>query len=105
MTEAQGEAWVQNSVYAAPPTAGLQDTVRLRVVVSPCNGRFNPILSDGLESEGGHWVECGQAVAEVDTGEEKIPVRSDFDGWLRGSLAMRGQPIREGDALLWIRTS
>lgn len=104
MTEAHGEAWVQNSVFAAPPTAGLHDTVGVRLVVSPCNGRFSPSLGNGVTWDG-EWVERGQTVGEVDTGDEMVAVRSRFEGWIRGSLALEGQPIREGDALLWLRNS
>ncbi len=74
-----------------------------RVVVAPCSGRFVPLPPEVFTSEG-EWVEPGQSVAEVQRGTERIEVRSPFRGWMMGMLALPGQPVREGEALFWVRS-
>jgi biotin carboxyl carrier protein len=78
--------------------------IRERVVVSPSSGRFVPRPPEVFTTEG-EWVEPGQALAEVHTGSERVPVESGFRGWVMGMLALPGQPVHEGDALFWIRSS
>jgi biotin carboxyl carrier protein len=75
--------------------------IRERVVVSPCSGRFHPLPPESFTTEG-EWVEPGQLVAEVHNGETVVEVRSAFRGWVMGMLALDGQPVKDGDALLWI---
>ncbi|MDQ4143388.1 MAG: hypothetical protein M3198_06535 [Actinomycetota bacterium] len=75
--------------------------MRERLVVAPCKGRFVPLPPDALVAEG-EWVGAGQKVGEVVNGGEPEPVRSAFNGWLMGMLALPGQPVREGEALFWI---
>ncbi|CAN5641731.1 hypothetical protein BH24ACT26_BH24ACT26_10490 [soil metagenome] len=74
-----------------------------RVVVAPCSGRFLPHPPEVFTSEG-EWVEPGQSVAEVHSGRNKVVVRSPFRGWMMGMLALPGQPVREGEALFWVRS-
>jgi biotin carboxyl carrier protein len=74
-----------------------------RVVVSPCAGRFMPLPPEVFTSEG-EWVEPGQPVAEVHNGRGVMEVRSPFRGWMMGMLALPGQPVREGEALFWVRS-
>jgi biotin carboxyl carrier protein len=74
-----------------------------RVVVSPCSGRFLPLPAETFTSEG-EWVEPGQAIAEVHRGPSRVEVRSPFRGWVMGMLALPGQPVREGEALFWVRS-
>jgi biotin carboxyl carrier protein len=74
-----------------------------RVVVAPCGGRFYPLPTEVFTSEG-EWVEPGQAIAEVHRGPSKVEVRSPFRGWMMGMLALPGQPVREGEALFWVRS-
>ncbi|MFN2488296.1 MAG: hypothetical protein ABR529_00845 [Actinomycetota bacterium] len=74
-----------------------------RVVVAPCSGRFLPLPPEVFTSEG-EWVEPGQPVAEVHSGSNRIEVRSPFRGWMMGMLALPGQPVREGEALFWVRS-
>ena len=76
-------------------------TIRERVVVSPCAGRFYPLPPEVFTTEG-EWVEPGQAIGEVRTGNSLEPVLSSFRGWVMGALGLEGQPVREGDALFWI---
>ncbi len=75
-----------------------------RLVVAHCKGRFYPLPSEALVPEG-EWVEAGRKLGEVVNGGEPEPVRSPFAGWLMGMLALPGQPVRQGDALFWIRAS
>ncbi|MGH2821117.1 MAG: biotin/lipoyl-containing protein [Actinomycetota bacterium] len=86
--------------FAAPEAT----TMAERVVVAPCSGRFIPLPPETFTCEG-EWVEPGQVVAEVRNGSGNIEVRSPFRGWVMGMLALSGQPVREGEALFWIRSS
>ena len=96
---------------ALAPTAATSHTVSVpevtmipeRVVVAPCSGRFAPFPPEVFTSEG-EWVEPGQPVAEVQRGLEVVEVRSPFRGWMMGMLALPGQPVREGEALFWVRS-
>jgi biotin carboxyl carrier protein len=74
-----------------------------RVVVAPCSGRFVPLPPEVFTSEG-EWIEPGQAVGRVQNGRTVVDVRSPFRGWMMGMLALPGQPVREGEALFWVRS-
>lgn len=76
-------------------------SIRERVVPSPATGRFVPLPPETFTTEG-EWVEPGQALGEVRSGSDVVPVRSSFRGWVMGSLALPGQPVHEGEALFWI---
>ena len=78
-------------------------TVPEKIVVAPCSGRFSPFPPEVFTSEG-EWVEPGQPVGEVSRGREVVEVRSPFRGWMMGMLALPGQPVREGEALFWVRS-
>ena len=75
--------------------------IRERVVVSPCSGRFHPLPPESFTTEG-EWVEPGQVLAEVRNGGDVVEVRSAFRGWVMGMIALDGQPVKDGEALLWI---
>jgi biotin carboxyl carrier protein len=75
--------------------------IRERVVVSPCSGRFHPLPPESFTTEG-EWVEPGQVLAQVRNGDTVVEVHSAFRGWVMGMLALDGQPVKDGDALLWI---
>jgi hypothetical protein len=47
-------------------------------------------------------VEPGQVLAEVRNGADVVEVRSAFRGWVMGMIALDGQPVKDGEALLWI---
>lgn len=72
------------------------------LVISPCTGRFLPLPPEVFTSEG-EWVEVGTALAEIQEGDVRAQVVSGFCGWVMKMLAMPGQPVKEGDALFWIR--
>jgi biotin carboxyl carrier protein len=99
---------VPDAVAAAVAESGLaapeMTVIPERVVVAPCSGRFYPLPPEVFTSEG-EWVEPGQAIAEVANGRSTMAVRSPFRGWMMGMLALPGQPVREGEALFWIRSS
>lgn len=73
-----------------------------RVVVSPAKGRFLPHPPEIFTTEG-EWVEEGQVVAEIVSGDRTIPVISAFTGWMMGMLAVAGQPVATGAQLFRIR--
>lgn len=73
-----------------------------RVVVCPCDGRFVPLPAEIFTTEG-EWVEVGTALAEVHANDTTVTVRSNCRGWVMGMLAMAGQPVRQGQALFWVR--
>lgn len=77
-------------------------SIRERLVVAPCAGRFEPLPPETFTCEG-EWVEAGQALAHVTTTAAPEPVLSRFRGWVMGMLAVPGQPVARGDALFWIR--
>jgi len=86
--------------FAAPEVTSISE----RLVVAPCAGRFVPLPPEVFTTEG-EWVEPGQVLAEVQQGTETTPVRSPFRGWMMGTLALAGQPVRGGEALFWIWSS
>jgi biotin carboxyl carrier protein len=73
-----------------------------RLVISPCSGRFVPLPPKLFTTEG-EWIEEGDSIAEIHTGQEKVPVVSIFSGWVMGMLAVPGQPVAAGVALFRIR--
>ncbi|HEX2049211.1 MAG TPA: biotin/lipoyl-containing protein [Actinomycetota bacterium] len=80
---------------------GISAVLRERIVVAPARGRYVP-LDDATAPAPGEWVEAGDVVGEIASERGPVPVRSPFSGWLMGVLALRGQPVAVGDALMWI---
>lgn len=85
-------------VYAVPEGA----SIRERLVVAPCGGRFLPLPPETFTCEG-EWVEAGQSLAHVRTNTSTEEVVAGFRGWVMGMLAIPGQPVTRGEALFWIR--
>lgn len=83
---------------------GETNSMRERVVIAPCAGRFVPLPPEIFTTEG-EWVEPGTAMAEIRCGDERVPVPSAFRGWVMGVLAREGQPVHRGDPLFWIWSS
>lgn len=77
-------------------------TIDERLVLSPRKGTFVPIPPEVFTSEG-EWVEEGQKLAEIRSGNDIVPVLSAFNGWVMGMLAIPGQPVGDGEALFRIR--
>lgn len=78
--------------------------MRERVVVAPCSGRFHPLPPKVFTTEG-EWVEPGRVLAEIHSNGERVPVTSQFRGWVMGMLALPGQPVNRSDALFWVWSS
>jgi biotin carboxyl carrier protein len=85
--------------YATP--SGDAPTLRERLVVSPCAGRFVPLPAQTITAEG-EWVETGQVLAEIESNGTRVPVESPFRGWLMGTLSLPGAPVTGGEALFWV---
>lgn len=75
-----------------------------KMVISPCTGRFIPLPAEVFTTEG-EWAEVGTVLAEIDEGGQRVPVRSEFRGWVMRTLPLPGQPVSAGQALFWIRES
>jgi biotin carboxyl carrier protein len=92
------------SIAAESMLTGNVIDIRERVVVAECHGRFWPLPPEVFTTEG-EWVEPGVALAEIHSGDDVVPVRSAFRGWVMGMLAVPGQPVAQGEALFWIWSS
>lgn len=88
---------VEEIIGAAEMTA-----IGERVIVSPAKGRFIPRPPEIFTTEG-EWVEEGQVVAEIRSGDLLVPVVSAFTGWMMGMLAIAGQPVTTGAQLFRVR--
>jgi biotin carboxyl carrier protein len=77
--------------------AGEFPVVAERVVISPMPGRFEPIVLPETE------VVIGQVVGEVVRSDERVPVVATTSGRFMGHLAERGERVRDGQPLAWIR--
>ncbi len=92
-------------VIAEEPLVGDNvPSLRERVVVAPCKGRFLPLPPEVFTTEG-EWVEPGVPLAQIDRDGARVVVASQFRGWVMGMLALPGQPVTQGDALFWIWSS
>jgi biotin carboxyl carrier protein len=83
---------------------GETNGMRERVIVAPCNGRFSSLPPEIFTTEG-EWVEPGSILAEIRSGDDVTLVQSACRGWVMGSLAREGQPVRSGEALFWVWSS
>jgi hypothetical protein len=68
-----------------------------RMLVAPMQGRFEPT------HVGGDDVSPGQVVGEVVRSDERVPVVATAPGRFMGHLAERGERVRDGQPLAWIR--
>ena len=81
------------------PGEGLD--VEERLIVAPAVGIFRPLENC---SEGSAPVECGQAIGVVESvGAEPRTVHSPHKGRLQGLLAHRGERVRAGQPVAWLR--
>lgn len=83
-------------------TQGEFVSISEKVVISPADGRFEPLPPEIFTSEG-EWVEVGQRLALIRTLDTSIEVVSCFRGWLMGMLCVPGQPVKAREGLFWIR--
>jgi len=88
----------------AVPVPGEVLAVPERVIVAPAVGVFRPLEATDSESTGaGELILAGQAIGVVEGPGSSTPVRSPFGGFLVGMLARRGERVREGQPVAWLR--
>ena len=101
----------------AVPVPGEVLAVPERVIVAPAVGVFRPLgeIEADLTEAGdtvfagdtpgppGTVVTAGQAIGVIEGPGSSTPVRSPFGGFLVGMLARRGERVREGQPVAWLR--
>jgi biotin carboxyl carrier protein len=88
----------------AVPVPGEVLAVPERVIVAPAVGVFHPLQETDLDpTEAGELILAGQAIGVVEGPGSSTPVRSPFGGFLVGMLARRGERVREGQPVAWLR--
>ena len=101
----------------AVPVPGEVLAVPERVIVAPAVGVFRPLADDtdvDLSEAGqfmagdtptppGTLIAAGQAIGVVEGPGSSTPVRSPFGGFLVAMLARRGERVREGQPVAWLR--
>lgn len=88
------------------PVPGEVLAVPERVIVAPAVGVFRPLGDsdvDLTEAADGTVVTAGQAIGVIEGPGSSTPVRSPFGGFLVGMLARRGERVREGQPVAWLR--
>jgi biotin carboxyl carrier protein len=93
-------------VIDAVPVPGEVLAVPERVIVAPAVGVFRPLSDTDVDlSEGGAFtvIAAGEAIGVVEGPGSSTPVRSPFGGFLVGMLAHRGERVREGQPVAWLR--
>jgi len=75
-----------------------------RVVVSPATGRFTAVPPQTVTTEG-EIVRRGQLVGIIDGPGGAVSIESPFTGFLMGILALPGERVREGEPVVWLRTT
>jgi biotin carboxyl carrier protein len=94
---------LDTSLVAEDSFSGTEtEAISERLVVAPAGGRFRALPSDDL-AVSGEWVEPGTVLGVIEAHGARIPVCSPFRGWVKGMLALHNQPVKQGDALFWIR--
>ncbi|MGH2755706.1 MAG: hypothetical protein ACRDLB_14925 [Actinomycetota bacterium] len=76
--------------------------IQERLIVAPRAGRFVPLPPEVFTTEG-EWVEPGTVLAVIRSGGQETDVTSAWQGWVMGMLAIRGQPVHQGETLFWVR--
>ncbi|MFI5052995.1 MAG: hypothetical protein ACHQDE_01425 [Acidimicrobiia bacterium] len=72
-----------------------------RMIIAPSVGVFRPL--DNVDE--GALVDEGQTVGHLDGPGTSTPVRSPFAGRLVGMLVHRGERLREGQPVAWLRVA
>lgn len=89
------------------PVPGEVLAVPERVIVAPAVGVFRPLGDtddvDLTQNADGTVVTAGQAIGVIEGPGSSTPVRSPFGGFLVGMLARRGERVREGQPVAWLR--
>lgn len=88
----------------AVPVPGEVLAVPERVIVAPAVGVFRPLAETDVDlTADGTVIIAGQAIGVVEGPGSSTPVRSPFGGFLVGMLARRGERVREGQPVAWLR--
>ena len=90
----------------AVPVHGEVLAVPERVIVAPAVGVFRQLGDTDVDlTEAGAitLITAGQAIRVVEGPGSSTPVRSPFGGFLVGMLARRGERVREGQPVAWLR--
>ena len=90
----------------AVPVPGEVLAVPERVIVAPTVGVFRPLGDtdvDLTDLQNITLIFAGQAIGVVEGPGSSTPVRSPFGGFLVGMLARRGERVREGQPVAWLR--
>jgi biotin carboxyl carrier protein len=91
-------------VIDAVPVPGEVLAVPERVIVAPAVGVFRPLAETDVDlTADGTVIIAGQAIGVVEGPGSSTPVRSPFGGFLVGMLARRGERVREGQPVAWLR--
>jgi biotin carboxyl carrier protein len=93
-------------VIESVPVHGEVLAVPERVIVAPTVGVFRPLSDTDVDltaAAGGTLVTAGQAIGVIEGPGSSTPVRSPFGGFLVGMLARRGERVREGQPVAWLR--
>jgi biotin carboxyl carrier protein len=73
----------------------------VRLLVSPGAGRLRHLPPVEFH-DGAEWVTAGQAVAVVEQGRISVDVLSPIDARVAGILVRDGEPVAEGQPLVWL---
>ena len=73
----------------------------VRLLVSPGAGRLRHLPPVEFH-DGAEWVTAGQAVAVVEQGRVTVEVRSPIDARVAGILVRDGEPVAQGQPLVWL---
>ena len=90
----------------AVPVPGEVLAVPERVIVAPTVGVFRPLADTDVDlttAGDSTLISAGQAIGVVEGPGSSTPVRSPFGGFLVGMLARRGERVREGQPVAWLR--
>jgi len=98
------------------PVPGEVLAVPERVIVAPAVGVFHPLAATDVDLTAagtglvgdtprppGTLISAGQAIGVVEGPGSSTPVRSPFGGFLVAMLAHRGERVREGQPVAWLR--
>jgi biotin carboxyl carrier protein len=75
-----------------------------RLLVSPAAGRLRHLPPTQFH-QGDEWVSAGQTVAVVEKGALSIEVRCPVDARVAGMLVRDGEPVAQGQPIVWLDDS
>jgi biotin carboxyl carrier protein len=82
-------------------TQGESVGLAVRLLVSPDAGRLRHLPPVEFH-DGAEWVSAGQCVAIVEQGRISVEVRSPIDARVAGILVRDGEPVAQGQPLVWL---